>query len=79
MPVENATVKQQILDQVMVANLADNMQSWRLGSDGMYQRLTVGEGHEPFSAHTYFMENPSLSGRGSALHDKAPPVLNVPA
>ncbi|MEN8722905.1 MAG: RNA degradosome polyphosphate kinase [Alphaproteobacteria bacterium] len=78
-PVENATVKQQILDQVMVANLADNMQSWRLGSDGMYQRLTVGEGHEPFSAHTYFMENPSLSGRGSALHDKAPPVLNVPA
>ncbi len=78
-PVENATVKQQVLDQVMVANLADNMQSWRLGADGIYQRLTVGEGQQPFSAHTYFMENPSLSGRGSALHDQAPPVLNVPA
>jgi len=64
-PVENATVHAQILDQIMVVNLQDTMQSWELGPDAAYRRMDAGA--KPVSAHEYFMTNPSLSGRGSAL------------
>ncbi len=64
-PIENTTVHRQILEQIMVANLKDRAQSWNLGPDGAYRRVEAEDG--AFSAHTWFMTNPSLSGRGSAL------------
>jgi polyphosphate kinase len=62
----NPTVKAQIVSQIMAANLADEAQSWVLAPDGSYTRsLDAGDG-ALFSCHRFFMENPSLSGRGSA-------------
>ncbi|CCG43093.1 RNA degradosome polyphosphate kinase [Magnetospirillum molischianum] len=64
-PIENPTVHAQILEQIMMANLKDQAQSWILQSDGAFERVRAGVG--AFNAHTYFMTYPSLSGRGSAV------------
>ena len=78
-PIANKTVHDQVLDQVMLANILDTEQSWQLYPNGQYERMRVedGEAGGGFNCHEYFMSNPSLSGRGSALKAGAVPKLRL--
>jgi polyphosphate kinase len=75
--IENATVKAQIVSQIMAANLADRAQSWVMSPDGTFTRDVVPEGEFAFNCHRFFMENPSLSGRGSAGASDVPKLTHT--
>jgi polyphosphate kinase len=76
--IKNATVKAQIANQVMAANLADVTQSWVMGPDGKFNRPDLSTLDHPFNCHRFFMENPSLSGRGSAGAADVPKLAHSP-
>lgn len=78
-PIEDPTVRRQVMDQIMVANLNDEANSWDLQASGKYVRLKSFDEARPFSAHAYFMNNPSLSGRGKSLKYNAPQELQAPS
>ncbi|MDP5084720.1 MAG: RNA degradosome polyphosphate kinase [Yoonia sp.] len=75
--IKNATVKAQIVSQVMAANMADVAQSWVMAADGSFTRATIEEGAFAFNCHRFFMENPSLSGRGSAGASDVPQLTHT--
>ena len=75
--IENPTVKAQIVSQVMAANMADVAQSWVMAPDGSFARAETTEGEFAFNCHRFFMENPSLSGRGSAGASDVPKLTHT--
>jgi polyphosphate kinase len=75
--INNPTVKAQITSQIMAANLADQAQSWVMHPDGSFVRAEVPEGEFAFNCHRFFMENPSLSGRGSAGASDVPQLTHT--
>jgi len=75
--IENPTVKAQIVAQVMAANMADVAQSWVMTPDGSFTRTVKPEGEFAFNCHRFFMENPSLSGRGSAGASDVPKLTHT--
>ena len=68
-PVENPTVHEQVLQQILLANIRDQAQSWTLDASGEYSRDPAWDHPGAFSSHEYFMTNPSLSGRGQRVKD----------
>ncbi len=75
--IKNATVKAQIVSQIMAANMADIAQSWVMSADGSFTRATYDDGTFAFNCHRFFMENPSLSGRGSAGASDVPQLTHT--
>jgi len=75
-PIENSTVHEQVLDQIMLANYKDAENSWFLKSDESYEKIEVTP-EDNFSAHSYFMKNPSLSGRGTSINLTMPEKLRL--
>ncbi len=75
--IKNATVKAQIVSQIMAANMADIAQSWVMSADGSFTRAPIEEGTFAFNCHRFFMENPSLSGRGSAGASDVPQLTHT--
>ena len=77
-PIENETVHEQILNQILIASMTDNTNSWQMLSNGNYQRKEISSKEKKFSSHNFFIKNPSLSGRGSAkLKSRAKSNLKI--